>query len=272
MRLRRSSSGCFWRRAILLAAIALAWLPAAAQSRLAQIRQHQQLVVGLERVEPPYVAGAKFRTAEGIAEPLAQELAQRLQVKLAARRIDPARRSDRAGTDLQLMALADNDALYKSATVVPIGYVSGPMAIMRSDTTIKSWPELKGRTVCVLEGGPYAGTLAAQYGAIEQPHKAPADSLLALRTGACDAAVHESALLEELIKLPEWKKFSAQLSPRSRRALALVASSNDTDITRFLQQTVADWRAHQSVHQLLTKSVRNIAFEVYLDQNVPDCH
>jgi polar amino acid transport system substrate-binding protein len=272
MKLLHSPKSYVWLRAFMLVALALLCLPAAAENRLAQARQRQQLLVGVERVEAPYVAGAKFRTPEGIEQMLAQDLAQRLQIKLTARRIDPAQRNNQPATDFQLITSADNDPLYRTATVIPTGYSSGPMAIMRTDTTIKSWPQLKGRTVCVLEGGPYAGTLTAQYGAIEQRYKAPADSLLALRTGACDAAVHDSAMLEELIKLPEWKKFSSQLPARSQRGLVLITSRNDTATADFLRQTVADWRAKDSIQQFLTKSVRNIAFEVYLDQNVPDCH
>jgi polar amino acid transport system substrate-binding protein len=272
MRLPHSPKVYVWLRAFMLAALALLCLPAAAENRLAQAQQRQQLLVGVARVEPAYVAGAKFRTPEGIEQMLAQDLAQRLQIRLTTRLIDPAQRNSHPATDFQLVALADNDPLYRTATVIPTGYSSGPMAIMRTDTAIKSWPQLKGRTVCVLDGGPYAGTLTAQYGAIEQRYKAPADSLLALRTGACDAAVHDSAMLEELIKLPEWKKFSARLPARSHRALVLIAGSSDTATAHFLQQAVADWRARHSVQQFLTKSVRNIAFEVYLDQNVPDCH
>src|SRR3546814_5705323 len=83
--------------------------------------------------------------------------------------------------------------------------------LFRSD--IKSWQQLKGRTVCLSEGGRYVGALTRQYGAVEIVFKAPADSLLALRTGGCDAAVHDDVMLKELLKLPEWKKFSASLPP-----------------------------------------------------------
>src|SRR3546814_17373291 len=87
------------------------------------------------------------------------------------------------------------------------------MAIMRTDTDIKSWQQLKGRTVCLSEGGRYVGALTRQYGAVEIVFKAPADSLLALRTGGCAAAVHDDVMLKELLKLPEWKKFSSSLPP-----------------------------------------------------------
>src|SRR3546814_19750149 len=96
------------------------------------------------------------------------------------------------------------------------------MAIMRTDTDIKSWQQLKGRTVCLSEGGRYVGALTRQYGAVEIVFKAPADSLLALRTGGCDAAVHDDVMLKELLKLPEWKKVSARLPPGPAAPLTFV--------------------------------------------------
>src|SRR3546814_16632949 len=85
------------------------------------------------------------------------------------------------------------------------------MAIMRPATDIKSSQQLKCRTVCSSEGGRYVGALTRQYGAVEIVFKAPADSLLALRTGGSDAAVHDDVMLKELLKLHEWKKVSASL-------------------------------------------------------------
>src|SRR5690606_8346472 len=112
---------------------------------------------------------------------------------------------------------------------VATGYSFGAMAIMRSDTDIKSWQQLKNRTVCVAEGSWYAGTITQQYGAVELNYKAPADALIALRVGECDAAVHDSRLLEEVIKFPEWKKFSARLPVRHEQRLVFLVRNDDAD-------------------------------------------
>jgi polar amino acid transport system substrate-binding protein len=170
-----------------------------------------------------------------------------------------------------LLASVDAGAL-RGTMLVPTGYVAGPMAIMRSDTDIKRWEQLKGRTVCVSEGGRYVGTIAARYGAIEKVLRAPADSLLALRTGRCDAAVHDDAMLEELLKLPEWKKFSARLPAVQRTPLVFAVPAGDAPSAALLQQVASDWRASGFLDQLMKKRARSIAFEVYLDQDVPDCH
>lgn len=260
---------------MLLAVLACASALAAAADGLARARQHGALTIGVDYVVPAYTAGAKFRTPDGIGQALAEDLAHRMQLPLTTRGADPGRRRVplKAGTtDLLLVALADNDPLYRSAAVIPTGYSAGPMAILRTDTTIKSWAQLKGRIVCIAEGSRYAGTIAETYGAIEQRYRAPADSLLAMRIGDCDAAVDDSTMLEELLKLPEWKKFSARLPTGQRSALVLVAPRGDAPTAAFLRQVVNEWRASKYLNQVITKAIRNIAFEVYLDQNVPDCH
>ncbi|MBC7489692.1 MAG: hypothetical protein H7240_06650 [Glaciimonas sp.] len=83
---------------------------------------------------------------------------------------------------------------------------------MRSDTDIQQWLPLKGRSVCLSEGSPYGGSLHVGYGAREEVVKAPADGLLALRIGHCDATVHDDGVLNQMLTLPEWEKFSASFA------------------------------------------------------------
>jgi len=252
---------------IVFALLASVGTAATANSGLEQAKQRGKLVAGIRYVVPEHKTNIKFRTPEAIDTALADDLAKRMTLPLMTVRTEPGKPAD-----VMLAALADNDPLHRSATVIPVGYTAAPMAIMRSDTDIKSWEQLKGRKVCVAEGGLYAGTLAAKYGAIEKVKRAPADSLLAVRVGECDAAVHDSALLEELIKLPEWKKFSAKLPAGPGAKLAFVVPSTDAKTAAQLRQVAKEWSAHRFPEQLVQKAVRHIAFEVYLDQDVPDCH
>jgi polar amino acid transport system substrate-binding protein len=248
---------------------------AIAADGLDRAKQNRKLVAGVHYVVPEYKAGMKFRTPETVDTALLDDLTQRLHVSLSTVRIEPGKQvqSLRSGkVDVALAMIGDSDPLLRNATVIPTGYAAGPMAIMRSDTTIKAWEHLKGRKVCVSEGGQYVGTLASKYGAIEKVYRAPADALIAVRIGECDATVHDNVMLEELIKLPEWKKFSATLPVGPRARLAFVVPSADKTNAAFLKQVTDEWATKGHVDQLVKKSVRNIAFEVYLDQNVPDCH
>ncbi|HJV87537.1 MAG TPA: transporter substrate-binding domain-containing protein [Noviherbaspirillum sp.] len=247
---------------IVLVAVCAGILAAPA---LDHAKRRKKLIAGVSYVVPAYKAGTKFRTPEVIDTALAEDIAHRLNLPLTTVRVETK-------ADIALMMLTERARLPRSATIIPTGYAAGPMAIMRSDTTIKSWDDLKGRKVCLSESGHYVGMPAAKYGAVEMVFKAPADALIALRTGACDAAVHDNTILEELIKLPEWKKFSATLNSTQRAPLALIVPKVDTNTTTFLTQVVQDWMASGYLDQLTKKAVQNIAFEVYLDQDVPDCH
>lgn len=269
----------FTVRASVCLALGSMGLQAWAGRPFEQAKQRGKLLVGVRYVVAPYAAGAKFRTPESLAQSLAADIAARMHVPLAAVRIDPAASLQaQAGKkfDAALIAISANeaaaDAATGSAAVVLTAYAFAPMAIMRTDTDIRSWVQLKGRKVCVAEGGFFAGMAAARYGARELSFKSPSDSLLALRTGGCDAALHDSAMLEELIKLPEWKKFSARLESDQRFLLAFVVPNTDRAAKEFLQNTADDWKKTAYIGKLQKEAVRNVAFEVYLDQNVPDCH
>lgn len=233
------------------------------------------LVVGVDYVVPPFVAGAKVRTPEAIDTTLAEQVAERLHVKLAtipADRADLGKTVEVGGANMVLAAVPGAAAASASTVTIPTGYTVAPMAILRSDTDIKTWEQLKGRTVCLSQGSRYIGMVAARYGAIEKIFGAPADSLLALRTGRCDATVHDDAMLNELLKFPEWKKYSAQLSAGPRVSLAFVVPVADAATVSLVEQMARQWKASRYLAALTKTRARDIAFEVYLDQNVPDCH
>lgn len=264
------------RAALAVTALACACTTAAAaDNALDRARRQNLLVVGMPWVMPVYVVNARFRTGESIDAALAEDVAKRLRVKAAAVPFEPAQRADALAArqaHILLAPVADGDPLRRTAAIVPTGHVTGAMAIMRTDTDIKSWEQLKGRSVCISEGSPYEGTMAARYGAQEQVHRAPTDALLALRTGKCDATVHDSALLEEILKMPEWKKFSARLPVQQQAPLSFVVPAGDAKTQSYLKNVAAEWKSSGHIPQLLNKAARSIAFEVYLDQNVPDCH
>ncbi len=278
--------------ALATAACGLAMGGSAAHAAPAAGTGPQTLTVAMHYVVPPFVPGSKVRTAEAPDTDLAEALAGKVGASLhaipdnalipvfgtaassTANAADGQSDAPAPKADALLRSLPYGAATPASTQAVPTGYASRPMAIMRSDTDIKSWDQLKGRTVCLSEGGLYTGLIAARYGAIEKVFRAPADSLLTLRTGGCDAAVHDEFMLDELLKLPEWKKFSARLAPpqKSGATLNLIVPEGNPDLLAAARKLAGEWRSSHYLAALNKKRVRDIAFEVYLDQTVPDCH
>ena len=227
------------------------------------------LVVQVDHVVPEYKGGDKFRSPPTIDTALAEDLARRLQLPLRAVPADP---SGPAAATVRLTSLRDLAEVPRDVSVVPIDYRAVPMAIMRSDTSIRRWEHLQGRKVCVAAGGHHVGTVARRHGAVEQVYPSTTDALVALRVGDCDAMVHDSTMLEELLRLPEWKKFSARLRGNQRSTLAFLVPAQEQSRVQALRRVAFEWDAGGYPEQLVKKTVRDIAFEVYLEQDVPDCH
>lgn len=263
-------------RRIAVAAVLTGFCAGAlANAGIERAKKRAKLVAGIQYVVPEYKGGMKYRTPEALDNALLDDVAKRLQLPLSTVKSDPGKQASLFATgraDIALATVANAKRQEEGVMLIPTGYSAGPMAIMRTDTDIKTWEHLKGRKVCVSEGGAWVGTLAAKYGAIEIVHRAPADALIAVRVGQCDATVHDSAMLEELIKYPEWKKFSARLPTGPRSTLVFVVPAADRNSATFLTQVADDWAAKGHIDKLMKNAVRNIAFEVYLDQDVPDCH
>ena len=238
------------------------------------------VTLGMSYVVPAHFPGSKVRTPEGLAPLLAERLDQHLAVQPVAvpepaQAVLGAASGQRPQLDALLLPLSHEEreqAGQRAGRVIPTGYRAGIMAIMRTDTDIRRWEDLHGRTVCLAEGSGLAGQMQTRYGAIEKVFRAPADALLDLRIGGCDAAVHDSTMLEALLEFPEWKKFSARLPVQEERDLAFVVSENAAALAEVLQRQVKEWRDSDLLARLTQQAARDIAFEVYMDQEVPDCH
>jgi len=236
------------------------------------------ITLGLPYISPPHQPGAKVRTPEGPAQLLAARLGKERPINVVAVQT-PAQAEGATGATtaepsvdvLLVPRTAGNDGSGEER-VIPIGYNAGYMAIMRTDTDIKRWDDLRGRTVCLSEESGLVGQLQARYGAIEKIYRAPADALLDLRIGGCDATVHDSTMLNALLEFPEWQKFSAQLPVQEIREWAFVLPKANPALEAALESRVQQWRESGVLQKITQQSARDIAFEVYMDQSVPDCH
>lgn len=232
------------------------------------------LHVATEGVFRHQVPGAKARTPTRLEVLLVQssELVQSPDAGAYARGISLGQALPhlRNGTlDAWLGQDAAHVALPAHMTWRSLRWSVSPMAIMRTDTDIGEWPALRGRTVCVVEDGGFVGELARRYGASEKIYPSPTDALLALRTGQCDATVQGEGFLGALLRFPEWKKFSASLRPYRNATLGLVTRD---DLPAAGRRALAAVASPAHITAVAQRQARDIAFEVYLDQAVPDCH
>ncbi len=173
--------------------------------------------------------------------------------------------------DALVLRLPEGTTDLPALDVLPAGYSSSLTVAMRTDTSVRRWEDLAGRTVCVAQANQQAQLLARSLGATVVVQPVPALSLMRVRTGECDAALHDETTLTALFADPEWKKFSATLPPRDATELAVVLPRTGGPEAEALRAAIPTGD-HPFWEARVAQWARDVALEVYLDQDAPDCH
>lgn len=221
--------------------------------------------VGLAYTPVLSVPGAKVRTTGNI-EYLLLEL-QSIN-NITGLSVDAAISNIENNTvDAWFGVLPEGLNLPDNIKVKDLNWSASPMVIMRSDTDISSWDDIRGRSVCISKDSRYVGELGSRFGAVEDIYPTVTDALLALRIGQCDATLQEEDFVKQLLEYPEWQKFSASLQPYKQVNLVGMQLAENNELQSLFSLFAVD-----EVKEAVKQQARDIAFEVYLDQTVPDCH
>lgn len=231
------------------------------------------LRIGLATPQPPETHDGRIYLEEGFEGDLASALTGRLKTKAEIVRLAPGEANDalRDGRVDLLVARAGPETA-RDVEVIPAGYASGQSAALRSDTHIRDWEDLRGRTACVSEANLVGRKLAEAHGAKLRIAPAPAAALIDLRTGLCDASIHDAALLKPLLEKRIWRKFSATLPETAPTALAVVVSARQPDVAEWAAEATAAIAGAAGWERRAASWASTVDFEVYRDQVAADCH
>lgn len=237
-------------------------------------RARGELVVGIPYLAPPPVAGAKIRTPDGLDAAITEKLGASLGLPVRLVQL-PAGQAASALAEGQVdLVLTDRAGKQPAAVAAqPTGYSARPKAVIRSDTRLRQPADVRGRSVCVAEAATAAKALAESWGAVVRSYKAPSDALVAVREGNCDIGLVDDAVWEPLVRFPEWKKFSSTLAADgARHERVWLLAADDQASRAWLGQEMRAWERAGAWKAMTAKWARDVAFDVYLDQEVPDCH
>lgn len=233
------------------------------------------LRVGVAWLPPPDTPDMRIYREEGFELDLAADMAASLGTGLNLVRIAPdaAAAALEAGTvDVVITRAGADDPLLRRARVVETGFRSGLSLVMRSDRPLASWSDLKGKVVCASEANGHARAVAAGLGAQVRSERAPALALMHVRTGDCDAAIHDRALLDPLFAKMSWQKFSATLPPVEPTALVVAVARTNAALSRAVAEALDPAASREAWRQRQEKWASTVSFEVYRDQVAADCH
>lgn len=200
---------------LALSAATLAATQASADATLERIKGRGKLTVGVILSGAPFGSiDPKTQEQKGYNIDIAKALAVDLGVDLETVTVTPPNRVQflqQGKVDILIANMQYTEERAKVLDYVPTPYDrAGGAAVVRKDSGLKDWADLKGKPVCISQGSNYAQPLAEEYGAIVKGLPSQPESLLALQGGNCVAAVHVGATVGLLLvdRADEWKDYA----------------------------------------------------------------
>lgn len=259
--MRQAGDWCLW---VVFALAAVAWTFAPGQARaadaapqalraplpsptLALIRKRGHLVVGTKSDYAPFGSLDATGQVRGLEADMAAELAQRLGVGLRLVPVTSANRLQRleeGAVDLVIATLGDTPERRRVAALVePNYYASGVTLMVRPETRVKDWQDVRGQTVCAAQGSYFNRVMAQRYLLNLLTFNSGRDAKLALRDGRCIGYMFDNTAIWADLQQPEWAGYKAPLplALPAPWAIAVARHEAGSELERWVGDVLADW-------------------------------
>ncbi len=245
--------------AVVATALVLAvfGVKAANADALDDIKKKGTLVVGTKADYRPFGYLDPSGKIVGFEPDLAADVAKRLGVKLELVPVVASNRIQflqQGKIDLMIATMSDTPDRRKIVDIVePDYYASGTNVLVKKSEKLKSWDQLRGKKVCLIQGSFYNKELQEKYGIEGVAFPGTAEAFSALRNGNCIAfAYDDTAIVGEMLK-PEWADYEMPLESILVQPWGLAVKQGEKGFADFMSKTVADWHKTGMIEQLEKK-------------------
>jgi len=249
------------RKSLLMFASALilgTLVPAVARAdALADIKQKGVLVVGTKADYRPFGYLDPSGKIVGFEPDLAADVAKRLGVKLELVPVVASNRIQflqQGKIDMMIATMSDTPERAKIVDIVqPDYYASGTNVLAKKSAGIKSWGDLKGKNVCLIQGSFYNKELQEKYGIVGVAFPGTAEAYSALRNGNCVAFAYDDTAIVGEMQKPEWADYEMPLDSILVQPWGLAVKQGEKGLGDFMSKTVVDWHKTGMLEQLEKK-------------------
>ncbi|KAA8996445.1 transporter substrate-binding domain-containing protein [Affinibrenneria salicis] len=266
------------KNVLLRAALAVVLLPlvsslSLADATLDKINARGKLVVGVDGASPPFgLLDQKTGKIGGFQTDLGRDIARRLGVTLEVVPVTASTRVQflQSGkVDLLIANIQWTQERSEALSYAPTPYnLVGGAALVRKDSSVQRWEDLKGKVACVSQGSNFTRPLQ-EYGAIVKGLRGIPESLLALKGGTCDASVHISPAMHQVLvgeSASQWQDYRLgtpdQLIPSPT---VIWTRRGEADTRKFVDDVIRDW--HRSGSLLKLGQQYGVPDEYFRDAN-----
>ena len=247
------------RRAGLVILAVAVWLcgtgPAVAD-RLEEIRERGHLIAGVKADYRPFgfrdadgnLIGYDVDVARAFAEVIGVSL--RLTPVTSANRLQKLQRGE---IDIVIATLGDTRSRRELVHMVePQYYGDGANVLLRPDAGISDWADLRGRTLCSVQGSLW-NRLARERLLVETVSlNSTREAALALRNGHCIGWLYDEVNLLNELRSGDWEGYGVSLPTRFvfPWAVAIAKEAADSRLDRLLGDTLAGWHRDGFLQEL----------------------
>ncbi len=233
--------------AALLAAILACWGGPAAADRLDDIYERGRLVVGVKADYQPFGFLDSAGALVGYDVDVARAFAEGLEVELQLVPVTSANRMQklqRGEIDIIAATMGDTRSRRELVHMVePQYYGDGGNVLMRTDSGIADWADLRGRPLCTIQGALWDRLARERLLADPVALNNPRDAAQALRNGHCIGWLYDEVQLRTELRSGEWDGYDLWLPTQFLLpwAVAIAKEEEGGRLDRALGDMLAEW-------------------------------
>lgn len=235
-----------------------------ADETLDKIKESGKLVVGIKvdyrpfgfRNEKGEMLGLEHDLVADVAERLSARLGKKIEVeKVVVTAQNRMQFLQQGRIDFMIATMNDTPERRKIINIIePNYYASGVNLLTRKSNGIKTWEDLKGKTVCTLQGAWYNKMLTEKYGFTAQPYAGPNEAAQAALDSRCigflDDDAHAASLL---LGGGPWAEFEVPLETQAEAPWGMAIRLNNPDFQDLLSKATIDWHRKGTIAALEKK-------------------
>ncbi|MGH6678049.1 MAG: transporter substrate-binding domain-containing protein [Bradyrhizobium sp.] len=245
-------------KSLALGLLATAGLIQSARAdEMATIKDRGALVVGVKADYPPFGYRAPNGDIIGLGPTLAADVAKKLGVKV---QYVPVTASNR----MQFLQQGKIDLLIATMNVTPereklvwfvtpYYYASGYNIMLSKKLKVGDWGNLKGQSVCGIQGSYYNKDVQEQFGIHVVAFTGTSEALTALKQGRCIGFIYDNTAIQGKLLDPDWSAFGMPLTTRDAKPWGMATRLGDKAFHSFMDQMSADWAKSGEILRLETK-------------------
>lgn len=231
----------------------------ASADTMRKIFDRGKIVIGIKADYRPWGFLDPSGDVIGMEIDLAQDVADRLGVKLEKVVVVASNRMEflkQGKIDLIIATMGDNPKRRKVVGMIePDYYAGGVNVLAKKAAGLKKWSDIKGKTVCALQGGYYNKRAAKLYGPKLLAFKGVSENEKALRNDNCTCFLYDSTWIESNLASGKWEGYEMPFETEDFSLWALGVRHEDLQgpLGRFISGVVYDWLRSGKILELEKK-------------------